>query len=378
MAARSRDELFGLLSSTLQTMFANLCRCELFLTEQSGLSQTWRSDDENGFTVATVSDLARLRSVSADMQFVPSLHGVKRGLWMSAPLLDGRVPLGLLVVEAVPGRPFESVDLEVLEGVANLFALAFQRLHATVPGHRWAAIELDRRSAGQVQRNFMNGALPASANVTVDARYLPALDVGGDFYDLAYLGDGQVGGAIGDVAGKGVAAALIMSRVSSDLRRALRSGAEPSRVLETVNASLADPDAEAFVTATCIRIDTRAMTLTVANAGHLPLLVRREDGEVLDFGQASGAPLGMVACNYADETLELRPRDIVVLMTDGLVESLDIPDDPMASQFLRRVVYVAPHDPEAINTRILAAMHSAKGDRPPDDMTLVALQIGAR
>ena len=293
-------------------------------------------------------------------------------------MLDGRAPLGMIVVETGPGRPFATLDLEILESLAELFSLALQRLRHRQSDHRRASIDLDRRSAGSVQRSLMNGSLPADAGVKVDARYLPALDVGGDFYELTHLGDGRIGGAIGDVSGKGVSAALIMSRVSSDVGRAIRSGSGPAKVLESVNTALADVESETFVTASCISLDSRSRSLTVANAGHIPLMVRRATGEVLDFGRASGTPLGMMPCQYVDEQVALQPRDIVLLMTDGLVEAFDRPSDRMGTHRLHQIVNSAPHDPAGINASILAAANGMKGAQPLDDVTLVALQIESR
>lgn len=238
-----------------------------------------------------------------------------------------------------------------------------------------ASIDLDRKSAGQVQRRLMGASLPPGVGVTADTAYLPAFDVGGDFYELVHLGDGIVAGAIGDVSGKGVAAALIMSRVSLDFRRALRTGSCPAEVLESVNADLTDLDPETFVTGACFRLDSRRRRLTVANAGHIPFVVRRAAGEVFTFGWPSGTPLGMVTCHYCDEELDLEPRDIVVLMTDGLLEALGRAGDCMGSGRLLRLVRSVAHDPKVVNASILEAASRRKGGRPLDDMTLVSLQL---
>ena len=88
----------------------------------------------------------------------------------------------------------------------------------------------------------------------VDVRYQPALDVGGDFYNLIGLGDGRIGGAIGDVSGKGVSAALIMSRVLGPGSRP-PLGRRPSEVLESINTTMTDVESETFVTASCITLD---------------------------------------------------------------------------------------------------------------------------
>ena len=375
-AAESEEDLVRILSSTLRALFQNLVRFELKVVDESGHQLTSSFGAPPGNSVGR-PELRLSREVRGNGGFVSPRKGVNRGSSMSAPLFDGRTSAGHIAVEAVAGEPFADVELEILESVAGLFSLAFQRLHRRRSERLQATIEFDRRVARSVQRRLMSDSLPADIGVKVDARYLPALDVGGDFYELAYVGDGQVCGAIGDVSGKGVSAALIMSRVSSDVGRALRSGASPSKVLERVNATLTDVESETFVTASCITLDVRRCRLTVANAGHLPLMVRRANGEVIDFGPPSGTPLGMVACPYVDECLSLQPLDVVVLMTDGLVEALDRPSDRMGMALLHHIVKSAPHDPKIINAHILEAANKMKGRRPLDDMTLVALQLEA-
>ena len=380
-AVESREELLHILSCTLRALYPNLLRFELKVVDESGGLFGSSSGAAPGGTSVERPELRLVGDVRANGHSVPARQVVSRGSLMSAPLFDGRAPVGLIVVEAVAGKPFSDAERKILESVAGLFSLAFQRLRSRRTEHLRASIEFDRRAARSVQRRLMGDSLPADIGVKVDARYLPALDVGGDFYELACVGDGQIGGVIGDVSGKGVSAALIMSRVSSDVGRALRTEASPSKVLERVNATLTDLDSETFVTASCINLDVRRCSLTVANAGHLPLMVRRANGEVLDFGPASGTPLGMMPCQYSDERLALQPLDIVVLMTDGLAEALDRPSDRMGMALLHQLVKSAPHDPKIINAHILEAANGMQGRRllkrrrPLDDMTLVALQL---
>jgi len=372
VAAKSREELLELLSSTLRALFPDMRRFELCAGDEQGSLLGSGAGRSAGAARGEPTGLGWLRDLGARGRRAAPRRGAGRGRRMAANLLDGTEQMGVLVVEASPGRTFDEVDLRILESVAHLYSLAFLRQS------RRSSIELDRRAASSVQRRLMNRPLPAGAGVKVDAIYRPALDVGGDFYDLALRGDGRIGGTIGDVAGKGVAAALVMSRVSADMGRAIRSAGTPSQALEQVDSTLADGDTESFVTAACLSLDTRSRMLTVANAGHVPLLVRRENGEVLDFGHASGAPLGMVRCEYVDEHLELQPRDIVLLMTDGLVEAFDRPDDRMGAEALHRLVQNAPHDPKAINARLLAAADARQRLQPLDDVTLVAIQLDGR
>src|SRR5262249_49122090 len=115
--------------------------------------------------------------------------------------------------------------------------------------------------------------------------------------------------------------------------------------------------------------------LLVANAGHIPLIVRRATGEVFTFAPPSGTPLGMLPCDYTDEELTLEPMDIVLLMTDGLVEALDRPSDRMGMHLLLGVVKSGPQHPKLISERILAAVNKMTGTKLLDDVTLVALQL---
>jgi serine phosphatase RsbU (regulator of sigma subunit) len=384
VAAQTEEELRDLLSNALRGLYRNLMRYELFVSDPRGnlVPVVRLGEGQYGGGLKLLASLkSRLlmkdeQGLIGEAHLFPALHGVKRGSLMSAPLLDAREVIGLIVAETAPGSTdFTIFDLHVLEGIAALFSLALQRLRSKETEYFHASVELDLKSASKVQRGLMSQRLPADIGVTAHAEYLPAFDVGGDFYELTYLGDGKIGGAIGDVSGKGVSAALIMSRVSSDVRRALRSGDGPSTVLKNVNASLADVESEIFVTASCIRLDARSRRLTVANAGHLPLIVRRAAGEVFTFGPPSGTPLGMMPCDYTDDEITLEPLDIVLLMTDGLVEALDRPSDRMGMELLLGLIKYAPHDPKLVNARILEAVQKMHGTKSLDDVTLVALQL---
>jgi sigma-B regulation protein RsbU (phosphoserine phosphatase) len=378
-AAETEAELLESLSCGMRALFPGLLRFELYLADRSGrMGIASRLGPPR--PARAIGGTGPLRAqifsdVCADADLGPARRGPSRGTAMCAPVMNGREPLGLIMVDAPRGKDFKNVDLQILEGVAAVCSLAFQRIRTRHVDRLLSSVELDRKSAPRVQRRLMGQLLPAGSRVKADVQYLPALDVGGDFYEVSCLGDGRVVGAIGDVSGKGVSAALIMSRVSSDVRRGLRSGTAPSRVLQDVNEALSDIESDTFVTATCISIDTRLRTLTLSNAGHIPLIVRRDTGEVFDFGPASGTPLGVMPCEYADERLDLLPNDIILMMTDGLVDALDCPSDRSVSRRIHRLVADAPHDAASINAMILAAANDASGDRARDDVTLVALQL---
>jgi sigma-B regulation protein RsbU (phosphoserine phosphatase) len=176
---------------------------------------------------------------------------------------------------------------------------------------------------------------------------------------------------VGDVSGKGMPAALIMSRATSSFRRLARASASPHALLAQLNHALVEqfPD-DSFVTVACVQLDAAGRCGVVANAGHaLPLM--RRGGAVTPLGWASGPPLGMLpGQSYIGEQFELCPGDIVILMTDGVSEALNPARDPLELRALLRLVAEAPRDLDEIHRRILAAIDAAT-----DDVTLLSLEL---
>jgi sigma-B regulation protein RsbU (phosphoserine phosphatase) len=384
LAASTEDELREALGGCVRGLFRNVAQYELYARDDGGalvpLVSLGAGALGNGLRLlSAVKARITLRQEGGqltDPHVFPAQLGVRRGSIMSAPLVDGELHIGLIVVESAPGVPdFTRADLGVLEGIAALFSLALQRLRAKELELAQARVGRDLKEARRVQKQLMSTALPPASGVTALAEYLPAFDVGGDFYDVGVLPDGRISAVIGDVSGKGVTAALVMSQVTSEFRRHRDRARTPAELLAAVNAGMVRDDSESFATAACFTLDPVARTLEVANAGHPPLIVRRTAGQVFTFGTASGTPLGMLPCEYASEFLSLEPGDIVLLMTDGLVEALDRPSDRLGMELLLGLIKYAPHEPRVIIERALAAVNKMKGSKLLDDVTLVTLQL---
>jgi serine phosphatase RsbU (regulator of sigma subunit) len=182
---------------------------------------------------------------------------------------------------------------------------------------------------------------------------------------------------IGDVAGKGVSGALMMSRISSEIRRLVATpGISPSQMLTTLNDSFAALNLDdAFITAACAKLDLNTRRLTVANAGHVLPLVRRASGAVLPLGRASGPPVGMLPSQtYSDDVFPLAMGDIVLLMTDGVLEALHREDDQLGMWTVIELLSKAPRDIQEINRRIVSAVQARMHDGVKDDLTLLALE----
>jgi serine phosphatase RsbU (regulator of sigma subunit) len=217
---------------------------------------------------------------------------------------------------------------------------------------------------------------------------LPTLEVGGDLYDYVAVepdettDDGPTRWAvtIGDVAGKGMPAALLVAGICPEVRHLVRGGVGPAEVMARVNRHLYERGVGGrFVTMAMTEIDPRSHELIVANAGHMDPLVRRASGTIEPVGrEGAGTPLGVTPkAVYRPVAVALEPGDLVVLYTDGVTESIDRDHQPFGVDRLTRVIAEAPPGPTAVGEAILAAARAHAVDRSQsDDITIVCFERG--
>jgi anti-sigma regulatory factor (Ser/Thr protein kinase) len=182
-------------------------------------------------------------------------------------------------------------------------------------------------SGAQHQRSLLPRKLVSVPGVTIAARYLPARDeVGGDWYDTIELPSGQVGIAIGDVVGHGLAAASLMGQLRTALRSYALNGNGPARTLELVDRFAWSLDEEAMATAAYAVVDTDGCVVRLASAGHLPPVVVSAAGKAYVAQIAPAPPIGAFSFKSCPEhELRLKPGDTLLLYTDGLIERPSIP-----------------------------------------------------
>lgn len=216
---------------------------------------------------------------------------------------------------------------------------------------------------------------PAELNgFRIAAEYSPAYEVGGDFYCLSESGPHAVTVVIGDVCGRGAPAAELVRGLDPEIRRLTRAALPPAQLLGALNrfccARLSD---NAFVTAACLRLDGEIRSLIVANAGHVPPALRRSGGYSSLIGRPSGPPLGMLAgAWYQEEVSLLRRGDLVLLMTDGVLEAVE--DDLITMRTVLGMLGRAPGEPRSLNRSIFEQVR--QGLHRPDDLTLLSIKFG--
>jgi hypothetical protein len=181
---------------------------------------------------------------------------------------------------------------------------------------RQLLLEREMHSAREIQQVLIPEALPSLEGFAITSAYRPALEVGGDFFQIIREESGSTIIALGDVSGKGMKAAMNVSLIVGVLRSSSDASASPLRMLETLNRCLCGRLQGGFVTAVLLRLHADGY-VTLANAGHLPPFLNQRELEI-----AGSLPLGLLpSATYDEVSIHLRPGDQLSLYTDGLLEA---------------------------------------------------------
>jgi len=301
---------------------------------------------------------------------------------MCVPLLYREDVTGLLYVDSRrPGVAFQEDDLALLAWVGKEMTLALERARMGRELLRRQRIERDMHLAADMQRSFLPEGPPSVPGCEFALHHVAATGVGGDFYDFLPLADGRLALAIGEVAGKGISAALLMARVTSHVRYLSLECASPSELLGRINALLVERAPRGtFVTMLYAVLDIPARRMTLASAAHpAPLRVMPAEGMVEELDLPRHFPLGALEeTEYDDLTVELGARDHMVLYTDGVIDASNASGEWYGENRLQRVVATAPREPQAMLDALLADVGSfASEEGENDDMTVVVFRVGA-
>ncbi|UQX05072.1 ATP-binding SpoIIE family protein phosphatase [Streptomyces sp. RerS4] len=250
--------------------------------------------------------------------------------------------------------------------------------HAEAVDRLRASERRQREAAVTLQRSLLPQELEQPDDLRVAATYQPGgteAAVGGDWYDVITLGAGRTALVIGDVMGRGVRAAAVMGQLRTAVRAYARLDLPPHEVLQLLDGLAAEIDASQIATCVYAVHDPNEGLLAYASAGHLPILVRDEDGTVRRAADPTGPPLGTGGWLHTSGTIPLGPGSTAVLYTDGLVERRgeDI-DEGVAT--LARALAGAQGTPAVVCDRLMRAL-GVDADHD-DDVAVMVLQQPVR
>jgi serine phosphatase RsbU (regulator of sigma subunit)/anti-sigma regulatory factor (Ser/Thr protein kinase) len=306
-----------------------------------------------------------IEQVDAHNVLSPALRNKGITSLMGVPLVSLGVVIGVLHVGTLKTRRFTDEDVELLQAVGDQMALAIQARSSIA----------ERAAVVALQRSLMPASLPQVPGLSAAARYIPAEGraLGGDWYDLFTLPNGQVCVAIGDVVGHGLRAAVVMGRLRSALRAYAFDGFSPDEVLSRLHRKLQHFEPGEMATLLYVTFDPSLEHVALSSAGHLPPLLATSDGATSSYVDVPpDPPLGVAPDNLTSRrtmTIRVPPGGVLCMYTDGLIERRHEPlDDGLA----RLRSHFVADDPDEVCSSLMSALVGSED--PRDDIAVIALR----
>ncbi len=341
--------------------------------------------------------IVNIGDVTQDQRFIPNERGARFLSLITTPIVYGERPMGVLSVEAVEKDAFSGDDEQLLTLLAGYVAVAIANAEYSgnleeivekrttelrVAQNRLLEqqrLEQEVRLAAEVQASLLPKQMPVIHGYEVAGTALPARLVSGDLYDCIVKNDGTCNFVLADISGKGIPAAMLTSTAHALLRAESEHTDSPSGILTNINKSLYRDltRAELFITMFVARLNQDLAQVTYANAGHTEALWWRQSDLSCTRLGATGMPIGvMEGAEISEETIALRPGDVLVFYSDGITEAENPRQELFGverlSELVRKYAFHATH---TLAQRILTEVELFSGEAPrSDDLTLLVVK----
>ncbi len=275
--------------------------------------------------VAKTGEYLILNDPYKDPRFDPSFDkasGFKTRSYLCMPLktFNGTVIGTVQVLNKRKGE-FTNKDAEIFTHFCNLSAIAIRNQQLLKHKDEQEQLQADLDYARSIQQNFLPKVIPQTKDYYFDAFYLSAKEVGGDFYDIVPLKNNRIAVYIADVSGKGIPAALFMSKMSSDMRFLLENEKDQLTVIEKINNHILERSTRGmFITLLLLIIELKTGKVKVFNAGHIsPLILGEKTANI--FTRSENPPVGIIkGIDFKTQEFILKLGERVILITDGLTD----------------------------------------------------------
>jgi sigma-B regulation protein RsbU (phosphoserine phosphatase) len=305
---------------------------------------------------------------------------VEEEIFTIIPLIIKSKVIGLLLFGLkYSGSQFAGKDLELLVASSNQLAASVENARLYESEAEKLKIEIDLENARKIQEKLLPGYVPHLTGIDIAGKMIPAMHVGGDYYDLIKVSDSQIFAIIGDVSGKGMAASFYMTKLQTMMRLKCKEGKSPKEILSNINRELFGTiERNWFITAAVALFDTKDKTVTYCRAGHTPLII--VNGEEKKIIQPGGIGLGLEAgtvfnSSLEEEVIPLQNNDMFVLFSDGVNETMDKENNLFGMERFEEVlIKTSQMRAASALTNILMSLEKfRKGHPHNDDITLVLI-----
>jgi serine phosphatase RsbU (regulator of sigma subunit) len=289
---------------------------------------------------------------------------------------DG-VQLADLIVNPGPGKTLSIYEQDFLEGLVLQAGVAVENARYHERAVEWARVQQDLEAARAIQNSLLPQQLTEISGYSVAVRSSTCYEVGGDYVDIVNLPDGSQIMVVADVAGKGLASAIVATSFRSAFRAMALAGLPLAELTGRMNQHHYGEGQEArrrYVTAIFLKLDPATHTIEVVNAGHNPGFLLGADKTVHEI-EASGTPIGLVPMmEYSSESLLFHPGSRLLFYTDGLTEVFQGDDEFGPERLLATFQECKSEDCTAILKVLWQRLAEfSRGEPQQDDMTALAL-----
>jgi len=323
-------------------------------------------------------ETVRLSDVYSDARFNPEYdkmtHFTTHNMICVPLLVHGKLIGVAEVINHLQGD-FGEADERLMESMMQMVSIAIDNTWSHQRLLHQKMLQRDLELAKSIQDSFLPSSLPTATGYHAASHISSAFEIGGDFFDAVQLPDSRIAYLLGDISGKGVSAALIMSSLLHELRHEINFGGNAAEILGRYNASLCNTASNGmFATMVLLILDPQTGQIELANAGHLPP-IHLLDQHAWQQNQASGPPVGIISSAHYDcEIITLEPGETLLLYSDGVPDACNENQEMVGMDRLLTWMKGAPDNADACIDTIKAAINHFVGNAPQsDDVTLLAL-----